>query len=77
MYLDDTWDLTKGLAIVLFYLVLVGGGIAMSVAKVLATRQCLSLGYPQSEVAWTLDQYCIVRIDQTDVVVPLAEAKKR
>lgn len=38
-------------------------------------RRCLAAGYPKGEVSYTLDRYCIRRVDQTDVVVPLAKAE--
>lgn len=32
---------------------------------------CLGKGYPKGMIDWTLTSYCIKRVDQTDVVVPL------
>lgn len=39
--------------------------------------QCAALGYRSSKVTWNLDRYCITRIDQTDVVVPLGVAHEK
>lgn len=38
--------------------------------------KCLSLGYPRSDVDYILTRYCIKRVDQTDVVVPLSKLLK-
>lgn len=39
--------------------------------------QCLAAGYPQSQISWTLDRYCIKRVNQTDVVIPLKEIHEK
>ena len=43
-----------------------------------ADTECLAAGYPQSKVisAGLGPAYCIKRIDQTDVVVPLSEVER-
>jgi hypothetical protein len=33
--------------------------------------RCVVRGYPSYYVTWTLDRYCIKRVGQSDVVVPL------
>jgi len=38
---------------------------------------CLSHGYPHGAVTVTFERYCSKRIDQTDVVVPLSEVRRR
>jgi len=38
-----------------------------------AKQQCLASGWPRAEIDYTLTQYCIKRVDQTDVVVPLRD----
>lgn len=42
-------------------------------------RQCLKLGYRDSTTTWLGygQAYCITRNDQTDIVVPLEEAKAK
>lgn len=42
-----------------------------------AEKRCLTLGYPSFTVDWTYRAYCIARVDQSDIVVPLATAPKR
>lgn len=42
-------------------------------AKMSASAECLAAGYPRAKINYTLTRYCIKRVDQTDVVVPLAD----
>lgn len=41
-----------------------------------AEAQCLAAGYPGSSVTWNLRAYCVKRVNQTDVVVPLREVER-
>lgn len=36
---------------------------------------CLERGYPSWQMSWDFSRYCVKRLDQTDVVVPLAEMR--
>jgi hypothetical protein len=38
--------------------------------------ECLRLGYPSHRVTLLMERYCVKRVDQTDVVVPLHEARR-
>lgn len=62
------------LASVAIFIILmgVGGWKGSAIA-----RECLRLGYRDASVEWLGygNGYCIQRRDQTDVVVPLAEAR--
>lgn len=40
-----------------------------------ASKQCLAAGWPAAKVDYSLNQYCVKRVDQTDVVVPLEQIK--
>lgn len=40
----------------------------------LAESACLHAGYREATVSYAFDRYCVKRQDQTDVVVPFAEA---
>jgi hypothetical protein len=40
-------------------------------------KECLSLGYRESKRPFFSEGYCIIRLDQTDVVVPLPEARSK
>lgn len=51
--------------------------LALVVVGARAERACLRLGWPGHSLDFGLNAYCIARTDQTDIVVPLAEAKKR
>lgn len=63
---------------------LIIGGLAIfflwcaifSVIGVAAGSECSSLGYPKSIVSTSLTTYCVKRVDQTDVVVPLTKLKE-
>ena len=39
-------------------------------------RFCLAHGYPRADLGWVSPSYCIKRIDQTDVVVPVSDVEK-
>jgi hypothetical protein len=60
---------------------LIFGGLALLVIAVVITAllraqsACLDAGYRDATVTWHLRAYCVKRVDQTDVVVPLAEVK--
>jgi len=43
---------------------------------VLASSDCLDAGYPSAKIDYRFETYCIKRVDQTDVVVPLRDVKK-
>lgn len=47
---------------------------AILVVETQTKSVCLQRGYPGSSVTWNFHRYCIKRVDQTDVVVPLEEA---
>lgn len=38
--------------------------------------QCLKLGYREAHVDWAMRAYCVTRVEQTDVVIPLGEARR-
>jgi hypothetical protein len=58
-----------GVILVLMVAVLIVVGVTLGGAK----QQCLAAGWPRAEMDYTLTQYCIKRVDQTDVVVPLSK----
>lgn len=46
--------------------------------KVILTQsECLSHGYKESKVDMFFNPYCIKRVDQTDVVLPLDDIRKK
>lgn len=45
-------------------------------AKFTANTKCLRFGYSSSKIDATFDSYCIKRVNQTDVVIPLSELKE-
>ena len=51
--------------------------VVYGVVYVRAERTCLKLGYPQARVTAIFDQYCIIRVDQSDIVVPLVKSTPR
>ena len=44
------------------------------VVETRASARCLAAGYPESKTTVGFASYCVKRVDQTDVVVPLADA---
>lgn len=52
-------------------------GVTFGVVQASTLKQCLALGYPSARIDYMLTQYCVKRVDQTDVVVPLELAKER
>lgn len=68
------WTVVKGVC----WLVLAAFVLALlMMARQEATRrECLALGYIQSAVDITFQGYCGARINQTDVVVTLDEARR-
>ncbi len=59
---------------------LVAALVIMAVVGIQRARldaHCLSLGWTQSKMDWAFNGYCVARTDQTDVVVPWREAKRR
>ncbi len=59
-----------GILIVLAFLAVPTYGEIMQ-AKV--ERRCLRAGHPRGDFRWIGPDYCIKRVDQTDVVIPLSE----
>jgi hypothetical protein len=47
------------------------------VADVRADAACLRAGYPSARIDWSLNAYCVKRVDQTDVVVPLSTVRSQ
>lgn len=43
----------------------------------LTERACLKAGYTAGRVTATWGRYCTARVDNSDVVLPLAEARRR
>ncbi len=65
---------------------LIGGVLALLVLAVIGVfffralyvdNECTKAGYRDSNVTWTFAAYCIKRVDQTDVVIPLDSARRR
>ena len=40
-------------------------------------KACLALGWPSTKVDVSLNAYCVKRVDQTDIVVPLRELESQ
>jgi hypothetical protein len=56
--------------------VLVVGWSVVMVGVVMATeRACLKAGYREAHVDFTLNRYCVKRVEQTDVVIPLEQVR--
>lgn len=57
-------------AVVLLYF------MASAAIGTLTERACLSAGYTAGRVTATWGRYCVARVDASDVVLPLAEARR-
>lgn len=58
-----------GMVLVLFYL------LTMIPVAMRAQAECLRLGFPHATVDFAYNAYCGRRVDQTDIVVPIAQAR--
>lgn len=54
-------------------LVLSLGGVATGTMPFFAQSKCLAAGYPDYKMTWNWHAYCVKRVNQTDVVVPLEQ----
>lgn len=60
--------------LIIFVIVLLVGATTVTiVTQTRLQKQCLELGYKEVSFDYTLEGYCIKRVDQTDVVVPLKD----
>ena len=63
-----------GLAVIALVIVFLIVGCTVA-AK--TDADCKAKGWREGNVTWNLKRWCVTRIDQTDVVVPLSEAGNR
>ncbi|VVE41860.1 hypothetical protein PCO31111_04218 [Pandoraea communis] len=70
------YDLVTGILCLCFLLFMGTASALVIYTKARAKSTCLSLGYRGAEIDVSLTVYCVTRVDQTDVVVPIEEAKK-
>lgn len=63
-------------ALVLAY-VMVVFVVVSAVLGSLTVNECMSYGYRTGNVTITMARYCETRLEQTDVVVPLSEARAK
>jgi hypothetical protein len=74
---DDRWiarGMIAGAAVLVLTLLFVVAACSISVAT---DATCKARGWRDGYVTWNLHRYCTARINQTDVVVPLEEARLR
>lgn len=58
--------------IIVVVVLLIAGTVVPGYIRWRTDRTCLEHGYPSSRVMWPdAARYCIKRVDQTDVVIPL------
>lgn len=70
---DDMW----AVLFILFVVITLGTVVTVGVTNARTKAACLQAGFPGFRVAWNLEQYCVKRVDQTDVVVPFAKRDGR
>lgn len=69
----------SGILWLLLFVLIIAGPFVVAIKVSSIERQCLAAGYPNVRTTWGgfgTNQYCIKRLDQTDVVVPLREVIK-
>lgn len=72
---DDIAALFIVIAITL--LMLTGAAaVVIGIVGVTTDRRCLRAGYAGSNVTFNLERFCVSRVAQTDVVVPLEVAER-
>lgn len=70
---DDKLLAAMSVGVVLFIAVLIWFAVLCAATE----RRCLAAGYPHSNVTPWIERYCIKRVNQTDVVLPLTEAERK
>lgn len=77
--LDALFDWLEDYGVWILF-VLLGAAFVFAITAVVmdarATTACLRAGYPSAKLDWTFNTYCIKRVEQTDVVMPLSEARR-
>jgi hypothetical protein len=63
-------------AIVAAVVVLIVPLVVLGVVTARTEAACLRAGYPSATVDVFLNRYCVKRVDQTDVVVPLSDVAR-
>lgn len=72
---DDLPWVEIGLGLLIAFVL--GLSLLVGLGTSYVSGKCLSLGYPEGRILSDGRGYCIARINNSDVVVPLAEAKQR
>lgn len=75
MYKEDAWYLVFTVAYFCSVALFIVTCITFGITRSTTAKFCLSHGYANSEVTWDYSRYCINRINQTDVVVPIEKVK--
>lgn len=73
---DIEWDVVYAASIMALGGLILTYGLLQTIWGASAEKACLKAGYPGHKLDWTLNAYCVKRVDQTDIVVPLGEVKK-
>lgn len=60
----------------LFLIVALGYAGASAVVHARSRAECLAAGYPTAYVTWKREAYCVRRVEQTDIVEPLAKVRR-
>jgi hypothetical protein len=70
---SDHWIEATIVVVVLAVVMLI---LVLASESARAESACLKLGYPQMKMDGSGNAYCIKRVNNTDIVVPLAEAQR-
>jgi hypothetical protein len=72
-----TWDNIGALATVILLAFSAMWLVFTMVDRMQLARECFSLGYPETRMSVMFEKYCVARENQSDIVLPIEEARKR
>lgn len=72
--LEEKIMLVGGVVVTLVSVAIVAVCLMWIAVDALGSAACLDLGYSWNSTTWAFGQYCGIEIDETDYVVPMAEA---
>ena len=71
-FIKDVWrEAPGGKAVLLLVVGLLVVSVYVQIGTSTTHTACVAKGYPDYYVTWTLERFCIKRVNQTDVVARL------
>lgn len=72
---NDQAEMLGNVLLLLVVVALLGGALSYGYGQQRLARRCLAAGYPYSRWSLTGPNYCVKRLDNSDVVVPVENAR--